>query len=102
MREAAHVALLVALMLAGTAQTATGADPQATSEDATPGAGSAADPTFGEPPRERLTDLLFSDDIDRIDTVSFRFRHGFAISIQDLGMDVDFVEWDLAHVIQAR
>jgi hypothetical protein len=76
MREAAHVALWVALMLAGTAQTATGAEPEATSEDATTGADLATDPTFVEPPRERLTDLLFSDDIDRIDFQATTYEQG--------------------------
>lgn len=65
MREAVQVALLVAVMLAGTA--AIGADPEAAPEDATASAKPAIDPTLAEPPRERLTDLLFSDDIDRID-----------------------------------
>lgn len=79
MREAAHVALWLAVMLAGTAQTATGADPEATSGHATPGSGSAADPTYGESPRESLTDLLFSDDIDRIDFRATTYEQGMAL-----------------------
>ena len=76
MREAAHVALWVALMLAATPQTATGAEPEATSEEATQGADLANDPRLGDPPRERLTDLLFSDDIDRIDFQATTYEEG--------------------------
>jgi len=94
MREAAHVALWVALMVAGTAQAATGADPAATPEDSTTNAATATDPTFGEPPRERLTDLLFSDDIDRIDFQATSFEAGTTMinatsdTILDIGLPI--------------
>jgi len=75
-RETAHVALWVVLTAAGTAQTTAGAEPEATSEDATTGAGLTADSTSGESPRERLTDLLFSDGIDRIDFRAPTYEQG--------------------------
>jgi hypothetical protein len=79
MRETAHVALLIVFMLVITAHVATGADPEATEKDEAADAVVPADPTFGGPPRERLTDLLFSDDIDRIDFQASTYAEGMGM-----------------------
>jgi len=46
------------------------------------------------------TELL--DHIDRIDSVALGLRHRLAESIEDLRMDVDLAERDLANVVQTH
>jgi hypothetical protein len=98
MRELVYVALLVGLMITGTASAATDA-------------GVSGDPTSTQRARERLTDLLFSDDIDRIDFQATTYEEGEALiattveMIFDIAMpvlgDADVVANKAAEVIQA-
>ena len=42
------------------------------------------------------------DDIDWVDTIALAFAHGFPEPIQDLGVNEDFLEWNLADVVQTH
>ncbi len=44
----------------------------------------------------------FVDDVDRIDAIALALGHGLAIAIQDLGVNEDFAEGNLAHIVQAH
>jgi hypothetical protein len=69
MRKVAFTVLLVCL-------TATGVLPSGTDADTTPGTDAAV---TVEKARERLTDLLFSDEIDRIDFQATTYEEGVAL-----------------------
>jgi hypothetical protein len=69
MPKVAFTALLVCL-------TAAGVLPAATDDDTTPGTDAAV---TVEKARERLTDLLFSDEIDRIDFQATTYEEGVAL-----------------------
>ena len=81
MRETPQVALMIAMVLVITPQVVIGAEPEAPApeKETTADVAVPADPTFGGPPRERLTDLLFSDDIDRIDFQATTYSEGMGM-----------------------
>jgi hypothetical protein len=94
MRETLYVALVVGLMVAATAHAATGSDRVAPGEHATTHADVSGDPTSTKQARERLTDVLTSNDIDRIDFQATTYEEGIALinttieEILDIGVPV--------------
>ena len=49
---------------------------------------------------ERVCSVLL-DHVQRIDAVPLGLGHGFAVAVQNLGMDVDLFERNFAHVVEA-
>ena len=56
---------------------------------------------IGQPEAQGVGPELL-DHVDRIDAVALRFRHPFAVAVENLGMDEHVVERNLADVVQAR
>jgi hypothetical protein len=94
MRETAHVALLIVLVLVGIAPVATGADQDAPAKGATTDAGVPDDSGSWKQARERLSDLLFSDAIERIDFQATTYEVGASLinttadKILDIGVPI--------------
>ena len=44
---------------------------------------------------------VFIDDIERIDSVAFRFRHRLPIAVKNFGVDVDFLKGNFIHIVKA-
>jgi hypothetical protein len=76
MRELAFVVLVAGLVVAGPAAAETA--PAAT-QDTTADAGASGDPADVKQAREKLVDLLFSDEIDRIDFQATTYEEGTAL-----------------------
>jgi hypothetical protein len=79
MREVACIALLAALMVAGPATAQTGADDTPPAEDPPARVEVPDDSASRERATEKLSDLLFSEKIDRIDYQATTYEEGIAM-----------------------